>query len=239
MLRGCCLVLVSLWLAGCAARQQDIAADSPPRLHGTGVVLGSVTSLADQTRSPPWQESSSYFFRSTDNPEVTGVVRSGGSNNLSGWDEQPCAADGLEQACGRLFALELPAGTYQITAVQVNNLGSRHAIYPAAAYSRLLENVYFTVQAGELRYLGNLESRVCVGAAGSYGNLEVWAVRGEVRDEHARDWPLLTNKFPWLQGLAITPAVIQTQPWLWMRPKPAPADQWPAECGPYPDGTGP
>lgn len=175
---------------------------------------------------------SSYFYAAVDDVRATGVVRSG-SNNTLGWDEQSCDADGIAAECGRLFAIELPAGDYVFKAVQVNNLASSPAIYAAEAYSLPLPDYRFTVVAGEVRYLGNLHSRICIGAANAYGNLAVWAARGEVRDAYTRDWPLLMQKYPVLAKLPAAKAVLTAAPWLWKRPKPAPAEQWPTECGPY------
>lgn len=227
------VVLLCALLMSCASRQKDIPGDYTQGRQNVGIVVGSVTSLPDITRSPPWYEMSTYYYASIDDPNVFGVVRSGNKTTM-GWDEQRCDADGLTDECGRLFAVELPAGKYIFKAVQVNDLASAYAIYPSEAYSLPLQDFYFTVVSGEVRYLGNLHSHICIGAAGTYGNLEVWAVRGEVRDAYARDWQLLTQKYAVLGTLPIEKTVIGAKPWLWKRPKPAPEQQWPSECGPYP-----
>lgn len=231
------LVLLGVMLTGCALRQNDIQADYTLSRSDVGIVVGSVTSAPDVTRSPPWQEMSTYFFASVDNPNVVGVIRSGSISTWR-WDEQRCDMDGIADECGRLFALELPAGEYVIKAVQINDLASEHALYPSEAYSLSLDEFNFTVVAGQTRYLGNLHSHICIGAAGHYGNLSVWAARGAVRDAYNRDWQLLTQKYVVLRQLPVEKAVIKTNPWLWMRPHPAPNQQWPPECGPYPpDGN--
>lgn len=226
---GSALLLVAL--SGCATRQMDLPDDftfSPGRK--TGIIVGSVTSAADTRWRPAWLERSSYYYAGIDDPAIRGVLRSGGNDYPGGWDGQACANSFPPHECARLFAVELPAGRYRIHAVQVRE-PSAASVETGEYFSQAIDSWQFEVARGEVRYLGDLHSRICTASSGR--GLGPWAARGEVRDAFVRDWPLLVERFPALRQMQPTPAVMAPGAWLWQRPG-KPADGWPEACGPYP-----
>lgn len=231
-LAAAALLLVGIASTGCASRQADLPGDfqfAPGTT--TGVIAGSVTSRADTRWSPSWSERSTYYYIGIDDPTVAGVLRSGGNDWPGGWDGSACAAGFPADQCGRLFAVELPAGRYRIHFVQVRE-PSATSVETGEHFSLALDTLQFEVVGGELRYLGDLHSRICVASFGR--SLGAWAARGEVLNAFDRDWPLLADRFPALRGATPIPVVMTSEPWLWRRPG-GPEDGWPEACGPYPE----
>lgn len=200
-----------------------------------GVIVGSVTSLPDPTYLGNWRDYSRYEIRSTTDPKIVRNIVSGAiSNFLRPWGSLPlCADDGLEAECGHLFAIDLPPGDYVLSAVQpamaqaTSSLTSNDWVLP-------LEGYRFTVAAGEVRYIGELTSHICVGAEGGWstGN-RVWAAKGEVRDSFARDWPLIARKYPALASLKAVRALISGGPWVFRfreQKGVMPPNGWPKAC---------
>ncbi len=219
-------------LSGCALRQAELPADFRPTANSNaGLITGSVSSLPDSKWRPPYYESSAYFYAGIDDPTVKGVLRSGSKHNLAVWDGVDCDADGLADECGRLFALELPAGRYRFHHVQVREPNAT-SIETSDRFSLALDDFSFTVVAGETIYLGNLSSRICMSSLPR--GISVAAVRGEVRDQFSRDLPLLTERFPALKSTLPVRRIMAVNSWLWQRPGDPPREGWPAQCGPYP-----
>lgn len=223
------LIGIASLLAGCVTLYDEVPdtlplSYVPPAAGQTGVAVGSVTSPPNEYGQ--WQEASRYSLRSRTDPAVVGFLRSG-SDDFYGRlgmpfaylrypDYRGCAEEeGLETECGRLFAMELPAGEYEIREVIVSGRGN------GSSWIVELPDYRFTVQAGAVSYLGNLNNRLCIGSLG-FSNLVI-AVSGEVRDNFDRDWPLLRAKYPFLANQPIERAAIQGSPWLsrlWKRKVP-------------------
>ena len=222
----------------CASRQAALPTDvDPASMTGSGAIVGSVTSAPDDRWNPPYFQPSAYYYRGVDDPTVNGVLRSGSGSTVGQWDSERCAPGipdeyaGAQHRgsiprsdCGRLFALTLPAGRYRIHTVQFRQPNAT-SVEPASLFSRPLESMEWTVTAGEVRYLGELRSRICMGSTGH--GLRVSTVHGEVRDAFTRDLPLLVARFPALRGRQIVPRALPSAPWTW---------QWPA--GGLPDACG-
>ena len=86
----------------------------------------------------------------------------------------------------------------------------------AHTWSQTLKHYQFDVNAGQVLYIGNLMSRICVGAAGKiHHGQRVWAAIGDVRDMSERDIPLIYKKYPQLVDLRVSVNVMQGEPWLW------------------------
>jgi hypothetical protein len=218
-------------LAGCAALLDEIPDTLPPdHVPGatgqTGIVVGSVTSLPN--RYGQWQEWSAYSFRARADSTVAGRLWSG-SDDLYGRlivpfayrrypEYKGCAEEAsLESVCGRLFAIELPVGEYEIWQVIVAGRGGASSVWTVP-----LAETRFTVRGGAVTYLGNLNNRICVSSIG-LSNIVV-AVSGEVQDHFTRDWPLLIAKYPFIAEQSMERAVIQGQPWqqrLWSNREPS------------------
>ena len=213
-------------LAACAGIRKPVPDSLPPDFlpgssPGSGLVVGSVTSLPDPDLG--WQAFSRYEFERVGDPKVFGSLISGSNNDFGklaipfaykqyppDWDG--CALDGLKEGCGRLFAMELPAGDYAITLI------SSPAVQDGGSFwgplGRQPEGYRFSVASGEITYLGNLNSRICVGYIKfiSYGHV-ITAASGEVQDQFERDWPLLVSKYPFLADRAVRQRVIEGMPW--------------------------
>ncbi len=239
------LLWVVLLLQACASypsvTQDELAPDFDfATAPGTGLVVGSVVALPDDRYNPPYFVPAAYFYAGVDAPQVRGVLRSGHRNaddwlgQLITYDGKPCAA-GIpapppassdwpprpEPACGRLFAVALPAGRYRVQAIQTREPNAT-SIETADKHSLAPSDFEWTVVAGEIRYLGELRSHVCY---------PVYAVRGEVRDEFERDLPLLEAAFPAVRAQAAIRSVIRTPAWVWIPPR-QPQDAWPELCWP-------
>ena len=237
------LVLFVVALQGCTTRQPVLPPDfDPAAMPGHGIVVGSVTSVPDTRWSPAFFEASAYFYRGIDAPGISGVLRSGRGSALAALDGERCergipdANGGIaddrsipDRDCGRLFAVPLPAGRYRIHAVQVREPNAT-SIESAPHFSQPLETFEWTVVAGQIAYLGEFRSRICMGSTGR--GLGVAAVAGEVRDAFDRDQRLLALRFPGLQGRSIVQGVLRTEPWLWHAPAPL-ADTGPEVCEQY------
>ena len=212
-------LILAVVLAGCIAVPIEVSnilpPDHVPFVSGqTGIVISSTTSPPNEYRQ--WQEWSRYDLRSTSDPAVTARLWSG-SDDVYGRlampfayrrypDDKGCAEEpGLESECGRLFALEQPEGDYEIWQVSVQVDSS------AGVWTVALPDYRLTVEAGTVRYIGNLDSRLCIGSFA--GSNVIIAVDGAVFDEHARDMPLLTARCPFLADYPIEQAAIRADPW--------------------------
>jgi len=110
---------------------------------------------------------------------------------------------GLEDELGRLFAVELEAGTYEIYQLH-GNKGPQTQMQPTR----------FVVRPGEILYLGNLHVHYCLYKPDQRvyrGNVS--AGIPSVRDKVQRDLPLLRRKFPALARSNISSAVIDDSAW--------------------------
>jgi len=116
-------------------------------------------------------------------------------------DRYSRADPGLEAVNGRLFAVPIEPGEYEIHSVRYTNARGFEA--------EVGDAVRFTVDAGEVVYIGSLEIRPCHSLYRRPDGQPVptVAVGGTpgVRDESARDLPLLRAMYPDLQdrGIAI------------------------------------
>lgn len=234
------LLLACILTQGCgslqAVRQVELADDFDfAGAPGTGVIVGSVVSVPDDRYRPVVFEPSAYFYESVDAPALRGVLRSGVGSGMGRWDAESCSA-GIpadrpalaekrsipEAACGRLFAVALPAGRYRFHTVQVREPVAS-TIERAESFSHSLQGYEWTVIAGQVLYLGELRSRACD---------RNHAVRGGVRDEFRRDWPLLRADYPALRAHIAIAAIIDAPVWLWIRPG-LPQGVWPETCLPH------
>lgn len=169
------------------------------------MIVGSVTA----PRVLHYWEISHFRYRKLGESK-SGVLESASPTSNAFWiKDQPIQPGGtgpdpgLEQQLGRLFAVELAAGAYEIFQLDVNRRLLIH-----------MQPVRFEVQAGEILYIGNLHVHYCLYKPDrrvyrSYVNAGI----PSVRDEAQRDLPLLIRKFPALTGASILPAVIDDNAW--------------------------
>jgi len=172
---------------------------------GTGMIVGSVTSPIVQH----YWEVAHFRYRKLGESK-SGVLESASPTANFLWKKnrpiEPGGTgpdQGLEQQLGRLFAVELAVGTYEI--YQLDTAG-KILIH--------LQPVRFDVRSGEILYLGNLHVRFCIYTPNrrvyrSYVNGAIPSVHNEAQ----RDLPLLARKFPVLKGMKILPAIINDDAW--------------------------
>jgi hypothetical protein len=168
------------------------------------MVVGSVSA----PRVEHYWEISHFRYRKLGSKK-SGVLESASPMSPSWFGSHPTQPGGvgpdpgLDQQLGRLFAVELAAGIYEIYQLDTPGVLLIH-----------MQPVRFEVRPGEILYLGNLHVRYCLYTP----NKRSWRGRinggiPSVRDEVKRDLPLLVSKFPALQGKNILPAVINDNVW--------------------------
>jgi len=187
-------VLLAVSAAGCATIIQQNIGDCQPSCldNESGIIVGSVT-------APPVERyHSNVFFdyRSLDDGGKTeGVitastpVRYVAPHPFVPW----CQEGPLPDLCGRLFAIRLPAGRYQID-------GPRQPLQ-------------FTVTPGKLFYVGNLHVEFCVGMATPYRG-GILGSKTTLRDEFARDITLVREEFDALRSLPIEKSLWPDPGWV-------------------------
>jgi hypothetical protein len=195
---------IMLLISACSLQaQKDISDDFDVlKSPGYGVVVGSVSSIPDYR----WQEMSQYLYRSLSNEKIHGVITSA-TKSLPPlpWHVPRCEDDGLEAECGRLFAISLPVGDYEIDRVIVSYDEFKHRWE-----GRNLLGFLFTVKSGQVSYIGNLKSNVQIAN-------DIVAADGMVMDQYERDIPLLRVRFPVLVNLEIDHILIRGDSWEWRR----------------------
>jgi len=184
----------------------NINPDMPVTLsQGTGMIVGSVTS----PRVQHYWEVSRFRYRKLGESK-SGVLESASPTaNFLWFKDNPIEPggvgpdSGLESQLGRLFAVELEVGTYEIYQLDTTGNILIH-----------MQPVRFDVRPGEIIYLGNLHVRFCLytpnrRAYRSYVNGGIPSVQNEAQ----RDLALLVLKFPFLKGMQIVPAIINDNAW--------------------------
>lgn len=194
---------IVLLISACTSHAQKDLSDDFDVLKSPeyGVVVGSVSSVPDYR----WQEMSQYLYRSLSDEKIHGVITSAADNNpYTFFAHVPkCEDDGLEAECGRLFAISLPVGDYEIDRVIVSFDEIHHRWD-----GRHLSGFLFTVKSGQVSYIGNLKSSIQIVR-------NIVAADGMVVDQYERDIPLLKVRFPVLANLEIDRSLIRGDSWEW------------------------
>lgn len=218
MYRILATILATLAIAnlatGCSRiAQKNLAEDSPSIVHsGGGIIVGSVTA----PKVLHYHKTALFRYRALgDDGKPGGILTSG---RTPGW--QPtipeCDEDGLEQECGRLFAVSLPAGGYEIFEVSAVGDNDSYRVFPP---------LQFTVLEGKVSYLGDLHVSYCQGMVHS---MRGGILGGEIsiRDEFDRDIPLLKSKYSQLNSVDVDKRLL-----------PATSSSWRVSYEPYDWGT--
>lgn len=119
-------------------------------------------------------------------------------------DRQSRADPGLEAVNGRLFAVPVEPGEYEVHSVRYENASGVEA--------EVGDALRFNVSAGETLYIGSLEIRPCYSLylrpdGQAVPQVAVGGTPG-VRDESSRDLPLLRTTYPDLKGRQIAVRVL-------------------------------
>jgi hypothetical protein len=171
--------------------QQNIGEDAAPGFEaGGGMIAGSVTAPF----ASRFHHGVQFRYRSLGGDgSRQGVLTSASSLRFVPYLPS-CGEDGLEPQCGRLFAVELPAGDYEVFQLTVASGGS--------GYSLPIQTWRFSVSPGQVSYLGSLHMQYCEGL---FRNTRGGILGGElsIRDEYPRDVDLLRGRFRQLAGLPV------------------------------------
>lgn len=201
-------LVAALLVSGCTGSQRNIDLDAPSLFRpGEGLILGSVTAPFIYH----YHETLRFHFRSVgDGGKTAGHLTSARSSGarFTHWWIPACDEEGLTEQCGRLFAVSLPAGDYEIYGVQELDPGSK--IYE-------MPPLPFTVAPGRAIYLGNVHTVFCQGLA--------YSVRGAILggdlvilDGSQRDLALLEARYPRLTGADIEKQLLPNLAWRWRVP---------------------
>ena len=171
---------------------------------GKGIIVGSVTApFADH-----YHEVVYFYFQSVGGEKkFKGMITSATSYKnplISG--PPACDEDGLDQECGRLFAIKLPTGKYQIYNIRVGN-----------NYFKEIVPSTFVVTEGEVTYVGDLHVDFCVGLPHSLRGA-ILGADVSIIDNFERDEILLKRKFTLLSSLPINTELLQDYSWSWRVP---------------------
>jgi hypothetical protein len=193
------IALIALFGAGCVSLIQGNVSENHQSgtAPGTGVIVGSVTA------PEVWYHDDAYFYYRSlgDGGKHKGVLTSGTKfPSFSPW-LPACDEGGLADQCGRLFAISLPAGSYEIHAARLD----RH-------YFELNQPAVFSVTEGGAIYLGNLHVAYCKGMPGrTRGN--ILGADISIRDEYERDTGLIRERFGSLHEIIIDKQLLPDYAW--------------------------
>lgn len=203
-------LVAAVLVAGCSRMiQQNIKPDAPTLFRpGEGVILGSVTAPIKRYY---YHETLVFHYRSVgDGGKTAGLLTTAKSDGARfvQWGIPTCDKEGLAEQCGRLFAVSLPAGEYEIHSVQ-------EVMPPSRTFE--LPPLRFTVAAGRASYLGNVHTTFCEGLVRSTRG----AVLGGhlvILDESQRDLSLLEARYPQLKGADVEKQFLPNLGWRWRVP---------------------
>ena len=205
-----------------------------------GVIVGSV---GTNPLGKQWREWSQYGYYSTSNPKLSGHVTSAVNWSNPFFPQPECPDDGLPVECGNLFAIILPAGEYEFSAV-IPARDTQAADPWPSGYATALKGYRFEVKPGQATYIGNMLSRLCVGSSYSYyGTATVGVARaaqGEVVDMYGRDMPLLREKFQQLKNITVNNETMAGKAWRWewkQSDDESIAANWQSDCTPVRDAV--
>ncbi len=178
--------------------QTNIAEDGPVGLDAeTGLVVGSATAQ----HAGRYHENVQFFYRSSgDQKNPSGVLTSGTSYRYLTPYISSCEEDGIGEHCGRLFAVHLPAGQFEIFRIRIGDI-----------FQNILP-VEFFVTPGEATYVGNLHAAFCVGQP-RQSRGAILGANISVRDDYVRDAGLLREKFSALQTIPIYKRLLPDASW--------------------------
>lgn len=201
-------IMLAALSAGCSMQQmQTLDPEQPlPTGQDIGIVVGSITGV---TAEHYW-EVGMVPYASKDGA-VSGWFASASKLTHAFWHEHsmtpgyPGPDPGLEAVIGRVFAVALPAGSYQLFPAGKWHEGTPVAISPAT----------FEVVAGAVQYISRIELSGCVYHP---KNRRTWrgfinASVPAVVDKWDVDRQLLYAKYPQLRSREISLTVIDASAW--------------------------
>jgi len=166
-----------------------------------GVIVGSVTAPF----AAHYHETVVFEYKKLgDNDNNNGDLTSGMQHKNFLIGIPSCSEGGLPQQCGRLFAISLPTGDYEIYRAYVMHRGEFQQTLPAG----------FTVTKGKVSYLGNLHVTFCKGMVSRYrGN--ILGADVSINDEYERDVSLIRERFDALHNASVDKQLLSDNSWSW------------------------
>lgn len=197
------MVVISILISGCTNLTQKTLDDSlfANSNSENGIIVGSVTAPF----AAHYHETILFEYRKLgDGDKYNGVVTSGMQHKNFLIGIPSCTEGGIPKQCGRLFAISLPAGNYEIFRASVLGRGEFQQLPPAE----------FTVAKGRVSYLGNLHATFCKGMVNRYrGN--ILGADVTIRDEYDRDIALIREYFGALTNASIDKRLLPDNSWMW------------------------
>lgn len=192
------LLTLSALLAGsCALPALNLERDQATLQPNMALLVGSVTQSSDGKPSPFHDRAIFHFGEKTGNIRFH-LDSAEIERPILGPPNRALTDRGLEDVNGKLFAVQLPPGTYQLERFLIE--GTKQRI----AFSRPLG---VELSAGEIAYIGNLDAAFCVRHA--YANQAgVAGVVISVNDRRDRDIRLLRERFAALRRASIGDKVL-------------------------------
>ena len=191
------LVLCALVVGGCSFHAVNIERGQQVLQPNTALLVGSVSQTSDGKPSP-FHERAMFYFSDTAGGTRFRLDSAQIERPLLGPPNHAMADRGLEDVNGKLFAVQLPAGSYQLHFFQIE--GTQQKI-------ELERPLRFELSAGEVAYIGNLDAAFCIRHA--YANQAgVAGVVVSVRDRADRDFRLLGERFASLRQKPVAHRVL-------------------------------
>jgi len=188
---------------GCTSFEQKNLSESqsPYSGSGNGVIVGSVTAPFAQH----YHESVLFGYRKLGSGDKTAGILTSGIRHKNFLLQIPsCSEGGIPEQCGRVFAISLPAGDYEIYKAQVIGRGDFQQVTSAL----------FTVTKGDVIYIGNLHVTFCVGMVNRYrGN--ILGADVSLRDEYERDIAVIREQHGELATASIDKRLLPDNSWRW------------------------
>ncbi len=197
------VLYLSLMISGCTGHIENSQIDKQAASFDirNGVIVASVTAPF----AMHYHETVRFKYRqSGETDKNMGELTSGMQykNFLIGIPA--CKEVELPGHCGRLFAITLPAGEYEIYHAEVVTRGVFQQLTPAV----------FTVSAGKVSYIGNIDANYCVGMASRHrGN--ILGADVTIKDEYVRDIELIREHYFALRNSVIEKALLDDHAWRW------------------------
>jgi len=194
------LVAIVILNSGCVSLDQK----NLPTDQGTvssvsgGIITGSVTA----PKAAHYHEEVYFWYHSLEKPNDHKSVLTSGTlfPRFILWIPS-CSEDGLDDQCGRLFAINLTAGKYMID----------HIVFGGNHY-QLSTPAVFSVTEGETAYLGNLHVSYCVGLVRSTRS-NILGADITIRDNYERDTSMVKANYKALKKVTIKRSLLPDNAW--------------------------
>ena len=189
---GCCLILAS-----CYRVAPDISQAEVPQ-PGMALILASVTQTSDGDPTP-FHDKAIFYFSSKNGGHRFRIESAEIHRPILGPPNHARADAGLEAVHGKLYAVQVQPGTYQLDRIKVE--------WPSQQEIALASPVEINVTEGDIVYIGNLDAAFCIrhAYANQYG---VAGVKLSANDRSSRDIPLFRAKFLLLRQVRIEKRMI-------------------------------